>query len=49
MVVWGRLCPSIVGKIAEPHRRVVLVGEGKLALAAGPSNHKKRRFQKQPG
>lgn len=48
MVVWGGLYPSTVGKLAEPHRRVVLIGEGKLALAAGPSNRKKRRLQRQP-
>lgn len=48
MVVWCGLCPFTVGKLAEPHRRVVLIGEAKLALALGPSNRKNRRLQKQP-
>lgn len=49
MVVWGGLYPSTVGTLAKPRRRAVLIGEGKLALASGPSNCKKRRLQKQPG
>lgn len=43
------LCPSTVGTLAKPRRRIVLIGEGKLALASGPSNCKKRRLQKQLG